>query len=57
MNKRVYIFDIDDTLITHTKDNNDYYEMENDSTLKNLIDSLKKDGLYIYTNGTYDLCI
>ena len=53
MNKRVYIFDIDDTLITHTKDNNDYYEMENDSTLKNLIDSLKKDGLYIYTNGTY----
>ena len=35
MNKRVYIFDIDDTLITHTRDNNDYYKMENDSTLKN----------------------
>tara|TARA_B100001094_G_C18146959_1_gene781346 strand:- start:150 stop:629 length:480 start_codon:yes stop_codon:yes gene_type:complete len=53
MKKRVYIFDIDDTLITHTKDNNDYYKMENDSTLKNLIKSLNTDGLYIYTNGTY----
>ena len=53
MNKRVYIFDIDDTLITHTRDNNDYYKMENDSTLKNLIETLNKDGLYIYTNGTY----
>jgi len=53
MKKRVYIFDIDDTLIIHTADRFDYYTMENDETLKKLIQSLKKNGCYIYTNGTY----
>ena len=43
MKKRVYIFDIDDTLIIHTADRFDYYTMENDETLKKLIQSLKKN--------------
>ena len=51
--KRVYIFDNDDTLIIHTQDQNDYYKMDNDGTLEGLIQHLEKDGVYIYTNGTY----
>lgn len=53
MKKRVYIFDIDDTLIIHTPDKIDYYEMKNDLTLQKLLRPLRKSGVYIYTNGTY----
>jgi HAD superfamily hydrolase (TIGR01509 family) len=53
MKKRVYIFDIDDTLIIHTPDRIDYYHAENDGTLQKLIQGLDKSGVYIYTNGTY----
>ncbi len=51
--KNIFVFDIDDTIIMHTKDNNDYYNIDSGNTLKNLIESLKSDKLYIYTNGTY----
>ena len=52
MNK-VFIFDIDDTLILHTKDRNDYYKMDSGETLKDLIEQSSYDKIYIYTNGTY----
>tara|TARA_B100000575_G_scaffold110656_1_gene88099 strand:- start:1714 stop:2202 length:489 start_codon:yes stop_codon:yes gene_type:complete len=52
MNK-ILIFDIDDTLIMHTKDRHDYYTMNSGETLKQLLDQIKYDKIYIYTNGTY----
>ena len=52
MNK-ILIFDIDDTLILHTKDRNDYYKMDSGETLKDLIEQSSYDKIYIYTNGTY----
>ena len=53
MKKIVYIFDIDDTLILHTPNRLDYYNSGTDETLKKIFESLKVDGIYIYTNGTY----
>jgi HAD superfamily hydrolase (TIGR01509 family) len=53
MKKRVYVFDIDDTLIIHTPQHNDYYNGGTDETLQKLLNSLNADGIYIYTNGTY----
>ena len=52
MNK-VFIFDIDDTLIIHTKEDNDYYNIDPGEDIKQLIESLGTRHLYIYTNGTY----
>ena len=52
MNK-ILIFDIDDTLIMHTKDRHDYYTMNSGETFKKLLNEIKYDKLYIYTNGTY----
>ena len=52
MNK-VFIFDIDDTLIIHTKEDNDYYNIDPGEEIKQLIESLGTRHLYIYTNGTY----
>lgn len=48
-----YVFDVDDTLILHNKENNDYYKTPNNGTLKELIKSLKYQKLYVYTNGTF----
>lgn len=48
-----YVFDVDDTLILHNKENNDYYKTPNNGTLKELINSLKYQKLYVYTNGTF----
>ena len=37
---RVFIFDIDDTVIIHTKERNDYYTMDTQDSLKNLLDTV-----------------
>tara|TARA_B100000902_G_C27300691_1_gene912611 strand:- start:2211 stop:2681 length:471 start_codon:yes stop_codon:yes gene_type:complete len=50
---RVFIFDVDDTLIIHTKDRNDYYNLNTQNDLKNVIEKMNYKGIYIYTNGTY----
>ena len=50
---RVFIFDIDDTVIIHTKERNDYYTMDTQDSLKNLLDTVDYNKIYIYTNGTY----
>ena len=49
----VFIFDVDDTLILHNNENNNYYETLNNGELKKLIENIKYEKLYIYTNGTY----
>lgn len=50
---RVFIFDIDDTLILHTKDRNDYYNIKTDQCFKKLLESVDHNSVFIYTNGTY----
>ena len=52
MNK-IFIFDIDDTIILHTKERNDYYKMDSGDTLKKMFQKLDYSKIYIYTNGTY----
>ena len=52
--KKVLVFDIDDTLILHTNERINHYNHPNRNTyLKDLIEELKYDKVYIYTNGTY----
>ena len=52
--KKVLVFDIDDTLILHTNERINHYNHPNRNTyLKDLIEELKSDKVYIYTNGTY----
>ena len=48
-----FIFDVDDTLIIHNKENNDYYDTYNNGELKRLLKSIDIQNIYIYTNGTY----
>ena len=50
---RIFIFDIDDTLILHTKEKNDYYNINTEQSFKKLLESVDHDGVFIYTNGTY----
>ena len=47
----IFVFDVDDTIIMHTKENNDYYNTNNNSTLKELLSEFKNLKSYIYTNG------
>ena len=49
----VFVFDVDDTLILHNKENNNYYETLNNGELQKLIENIKYQKIYIYTNGTY----
>lgn len=51
--KRVLVFDVDDTLVIHTNQNNDLYNMNNDNELQKLINETQHENIYIYTNGTY----
>ena len=48
----IYIFDIDDTLVLHTKESNDYYNTNGNTTLRDLLSEFKNLKCYIYTNGT-----
>ena len=48
----IYIFDIDDTLVLHTKESNDYYNTTGNTTLRDLLSEFKNLKCYIYTNGT-----
>ena len=50
---RIFVFDIDDTLVIHTKGNNDLYNMNSDNELQKLIKDTPHKALYVYTNGTY----
>jgi len=52
---KVFIFDIDDTIIIHTPEYNDYYTPDKkNKTLFKLLDNLNTDANYAYTNGTYE---
>jgi len=51
MNK-IYIFDLDDTLVIHQNHTVVYENMKYDETLEKLLKGLGKDNKYIYTNGT-----
>jgi len=50
---RIFVFDIDDTLVIHTKDNHDLYSMNNDNELQKLLKETPHNSMYVYTNGTY----
>lgn len=49
----VFVFDVDDTIIIHTNEGNDYYGSNKNSVLKNLLSELKNSVFYFYTNGTF----
>ena len=51
--KKLFIFDIDDTLIIHTNEDTNYYQNRGDFELRKLINNSISDHNYIYTNGTY----
>tara|TARA_B100000029_G_C17427113_1_gene906496 strand:- start:287 stop:766 length:480 start_codon:yes stop_codon:yes gene_type:complete len=53
MKPKVYIFDIDDTVIIHTRNKYNIYNMNSDTELKKLINTSDQIETYIYTNGTY----
>jgi len=48
----IFVFDIDDTLVLHTKDNNHYYQSSENKELRKLLDECPSSYNYIYTNGT-----
>ena len=50
---KILIFDIDDTLIMHTRQKNDYYNLNNNNIINDLLNNIDHDKIYIYTNGTY----
>lgn len=49
---KIFVFDIDNTLILHTNKKTDFYQ-KSDSKISTLISNIKVDNVYIYTNGTY----
>jgi FMN phosphatase YigB (HAD superfamily) len=49
---KIFVFDIDNTLILHTNKNVDFYK-KSDSKISTLISNTGVDKVYIYTNGTY----
>ena len=49
MNK-IFVFDLDDTLVIHQNHKVDYENMKYDGTLDTLLKGLGKDNKYIYTN-------
>ena len=50
---KIFVFDIDNTIIIHTNIMNDFYHKMTDSRLSNLISDIGPDMIYIYTNGIY----
>jgi len=51
---KIFVFDIDDTLIIHSPTAADYYKEDKKNTgLKKLMNGIGADRIYIYTNGTY----
>ena len=49
----IFVFDIDDTIVLHTKEGNDYYTTNSNTTLRNLLSEYQNLKCYIYTNGTF----
>ena len=49
----VFVFDIDDTIIMHTPEYNDYYDSNYNLILSEILSEFKNIKLYAYTNGTY----
>jgi len=49
----VFVFDIDDTIIMHTKEENDYYDSNNNTILSEILSEFKDVKFYAYTNGTF----
>lgn len=50
---KIAIFDVDDTLIIHSRKSGSYYKKCSNDDLKKLILSKGFDKIYFYTNGTY----
>jgi len=48
----IFVFDIDDTIVLHTKEGNDYYNSNSNTTLRDLLSEFENLKYYIYTNGT-----
>ena len=49
----VFVFDIDDTIIMHTKEPNDYYDSNYNTILSEILSEFKDVKFYAYTNGTF----
>lgn len=50
----IFVFDIDDTIVLHTREVNDYYTQNSNTTLKNILSDFKNIKYYVYTNGTFN---
>ena len=49
----IFGFDIDYTIVLHTKEGNDYYTTNSNTSLRNLLSEYQNLKCYIYTNGTF----
>ena len=49
---KIFVFDVDNTLIIHTNKNIDFYK-KSDSKISTMISNTGVDAVYIYTNGTF----
>jgi FMN phosphatase YigB (HAD superfamily) len=49
----IFVFDIDDTIVLHTNEGNDYYNSNGNTTLRDLLSEFENLNCYIYTNGTF----
>ncbi len=49
----IFVFDIDDTIVLHTNEGNDYYNSNGNTTLRDLLSEFENLKCYIYTNGTF----
>ena len=50
---KIFVFDIDNTIIIHTNQNNNFYNKKTESRLPSILSHINKDLIYIYTNGTF----
>jgi len=51
---KIFVFDVDDTLIIHAPQDINHYAEKKDNILPELIKGLKGDAYYLYTNGTHE---
>mgnify|MGYP001172273936 FL=1 len=49
----ILVFDIDNTIILHTKNENDFYNKKSESRISELISQINHEKAYVFTNGLY----
>ena len=51
--RTVYVMDIDDTIVLHTKEKHDLYNMNHDTELRDMISGLNYYGFYQYLHFSF----